>query len=113
MWTKQHDAFLHFDSSLKARNGNGPAFRVKFPKRNPHVLRAAAASMATHNQQRVVMTGRKLLSYGFHHEKLTLQQRMTSLYSKRRRSAQQSNHPSTMSSSLSQNERKGYFLLQQ
>ena len=53
-WTKQHDAFLHFDSSLKARNGHGPAYRIKLPKREPHILRAPAASLAALNQQHVV-----------------------------------------------------------
>lgn len=39
MWTKQHEAFLYFDSSLKPRPGQGPGFRVKVPGHQSAVVR--------------------------------------------------------------------------
>lgn len=40
MWTKQHEAFLHFDSAMKPRPGYGPAFRVKVPGSQEQIIRA-------------------------------------------------------------------------
>ena len=39
MWTKQHEAFLYFDSSLKPRPGQGPGVRVKLPGHQSAVVR--------------------------------------------------------------------------
>ncbi|GBE79872.1 predicted protein [Sparassis crispa] len=41
MWTKQHDAFLYFDTSLKPRPGQGPGYRVKVPGGKEEIVRAA------------------------------------------------------------------------
>ncbi|KAH9938014.1 uncharacterized protein B0H18DRAFT_965099 [Fomitopsis serialis] len=40
MWTKQHEAFLYFDTALKPRPGMGPGYRVKLPGSKDHVVRA-------------------------------------------------------------------------
>lgn len=40
MWTKQHEAFLYFDTSLKSRLGQGAGFRVKLPGQQLQVIRA-------------------------------------------------------------------------
>jgi len=40
MWTKQHEAFLYFDTTLKPRPGQGAGFRVKIPGRQPQIIRA-------------------------------------------------------------------------
>ncbi|KDR84030.1 hypothetical protein GALMADRAFT_236622 [Galerina marginata CBS 339.88] len=40
MWTKQHEAFLYFDSTLKPRPGQGPAFRIKVPGHDSTLVRA-------------------------------------------------------------------------
>ncbi|TFY64478.1 hypothetical protein EVJ58_g2585 [Rhodofomes roseus] len=40
MWTKQHEAFLYFDTALKPRPGMGPGYRVKLPGSEDHVVRA-------------------------------------------------------------------------
>ncbi|KAF9464834.1 hypothetical protein BDZ94DRAFT_1255351 [Collybia nuda] len=40
MWTKQHEAFLHFDSAMKPRPGYGPSFRVKIPGSQEQIIRA-------------------------------------------------------------------------
>ncbi|KAG6330549.1 hypothetical protein ID866_8541, partial [Astraeus odoratus] len=39
VWTKQHDAFLYFDSALKPRPGVGPSYRVKLPNTEAQVVR--------------------------------------------------------------------------
>ncbi|KAJ3500594.1 hypothetical protein NLJ89_g9727 [Agrocybe chaxingu] len=39
MWTKQHEAFLYFDTALKPRPGQGPGFRVKIPGHQTQVVR--------------------------------------------------------------------------
>ncbi|KAF5321644.1 hypothetical protein D9619_000574 [Psilocybe cf. subviscida] len=39
VWTKQHEAFLYFDPSLKPRAGQGAGFRVKLPGKSPQVIR--------------------------------------------------------------------------
>lgn len=44
MWTKQHDGFLHFDAALKPRQGQGPGYRVRFPGKQPEVIRALPRS---------------------------------------------------------------------
>ena len=40
MWTKQHEAFLYFDTALKPRPGMGPGYRVKLPGTEDQVVRA-------------------------------------------------------------------------
>jgi hypothetical protein len=40
MWTKQHEAFLYFDTTLKSRSGHGAGFRVKLPGQQLQVIRA-------------------------------------------------------------------------
>ena len=40
MWTKQHEAFLYFDTTSKFRPGQGAGFRVKLPGQQPQVIRA-------------------------------------------------------------------------
>ncbi|KAL4081338.1 hypothetical protein V8B97DRAFT_9437 [Scleroderma yunnanense] len=39
VWTKQHDAFLYSDSSLKPRAGVGPGYRVKLPNAQAQIVR--------------------------------------------------------------------------
>ena len=41
MWTKQHEAFLYFDTTLKPRQGQGAGFRIKIPGHQQQVIRAA------------------------------------------------------------------------
>ena len=40
MWTKQHEAFLFFDPSLKPRPGQGPGVRIKLPGLQSSVVRS-------------------------------------------------------------------------
>ncbi|EPS98813.1 hypothetical protein FOMPIDRAFT_1042380 [Fomitopsis schrenkii] len=40
MWTKQHEAFLYFDTTLKPRPGMGPGYRIKLPGTEDQVIRA-------------------------------------------------------------------------
>jgi hypothetical protein len=48
MWTKQHEAFLYFDSSLKPRPGQAPGFRVRLPGQQLQVIRvSSSAPLAT------------------------------------------------------------------
>jgi len=54
MWTKQHDAFLHFDPVLKPRHGQVPAFRVKLPGQQMQVVRAPLRTVQS-NQQTLAM----------------------------------------------------------
>jgi hypothetical protein len=44
MWTKQHDAFLHFDPALKPRLGEGPKLRIKLPGDRLQIVKAASVS---------------------------------------------------------------------
>ena len=44
MWTKQHEAFLYFDTAMKARPGQGPGFRVRLPGRQSQVIRGPSTS---------------------------------------------------------------------
>ena len=46
MWTKQHEAFLYFDSTLKPKPGHGAGYRVKLPGEQTHVVRAGPTSRA-------------------------------------------------------------------
>ncbi|KAF9567372.1 hypothetical protein CPC08DRAFT_19747 [Agrocybe pediades] len=39
VWTKQHEAFLYFDTGLKPRPGQGAGFRVAIPGHEPVVIR--------------------------------------------------------------------------
>ncbi|KAF8622079.1 hypothetical protein AX15_007223 [Amanita polypyramis BW_CC] len=41
MWTKQHEAFLFFDSSTKPRKGQGPSYRVRLPGTEIRVIQTA------------------------------------------------------------------------
>ena len=41
VWTKQHDAFLYFNSTLKPRPGVGPGYRVKLPNAQAHIVRGS------------------------------------------------------------------------
>ena len=40
MWTKQHEAFLYFDPSLKSRPGQDPGVRIKLPGLQSTVVRS-------------------------------------------------------------------------
>jgi len=42
MWTKQHEAFLYFDSTLKPRPGQVPGFRVRLPGHQLQVIRLSS-----------------------------------------------------------------------
>jgi len=44
MWTKQHEAFLYFDSSLKPRPGQVPGFRVRLPGHQLQVIRVSSSA---------------------------------------------------------------------
>ena len=44
MWTKQYEAFLYFDSSLKPRPGQGPGVRIKLPGHQSAVVRSSLSS---------------------------------------------------------------------
>ncbi|KAH7923651.1 hypothetical protein BV22DRAFT_1068315 [Leucogyrophana mollusca] len=44
VWTKQHEAFLYFDSALKPRPGHGPGYRVKLSDGGVHVVRGPPKS---------------------------------------------------------------------
>lgn len=43
-WTKQHDAFLYFDATLRPRHGVGPGYRVKLPNTETKVVRGSVRS---------------------------------------------------------------------
>lgn len=46
MWTKQHEAFLYFDPTLKPKSGHGAGYRVKLPGEQTHVVRAGPTPRA-------------------------------------------------------------------
>ncbi|KAH7907145.1 hypothetical protein BJ138DRAFT_1129381 [Hygrophoropsis aurantiaca] len=46
VWTKQHEAFLYFDSTLKPRPGHGPGYRVRLSDRDIRVVRGPPKSAA-------------------------------------------------------------------
>ncbi len=47
MWTKQHEAFLFFETALKPRPGQGPSFRVRIPGHQTQVIRTNPGPRAT------------------------------------------------------------------
>ncbi|KAF8914249.1 hypothetical protein CPB84DRAFT_1758817, partial [Gymnopilus junonius] len=47
MWTKQHEAFLYFDSTLKPRPGHGPSFRIKIPGHESGIVRTPSVPRAS------------------------------------------------------------------
>lgn len=47
MWTKQREAFLYFDSSLKPRPGQVPGFRIRLPGQQLHIIRASSTASVT------------------------------------------------------------------
>ena len=47
VWTKQLDGFLHFDSSLKAKLGQGQGYRVKLAGSKEKVIRASPEAYVT------------------------------------------------------------------
>ncbi|KIM46451.1 hypothetical protein M413DRAFT_315064 [Hebeloma cylindrosporum] len=51
MWTKQHEAFLYFDPTLKPKSGHGAGYRVKLPGEQTHIVRAGPASRAPHTSK--------------------------------------------------------------
>ena len=58
MWTKQHEAFLYFDSSLKPRPGQAPGFRVKLPGQELQVIRiSSSVSVALRSLSKMPTTG--------------------------------------------------------
>lgn len=44
MWTKQHEAFLYFDSSLTRRPEQGPGVRIKLPGHESAIVRSSLSS---------------------------------------------------------------------
>lgn len=60
MWTKQHEAFLYLDTSLKARSGQGAGFRVKLPGQQLQVIRASPTPLVSakeFNPRTTITTG--------------------------------------------------------
>lgn len=47
MWTKQHEAFLYFETSLKPRLGQAPGIRIRIPGHQTQVIRANPAPRTT------------------------------------------------------------------
>jgi hypothetical protein len=47
MWTKQHEAFLYFDSTLKPRQGQDQGFRVKIPGHSAQIIRTTPTQRET------------------------------------------------------------------
>ncbi|KIJ69770.1 hypothetical protein HYDPIDRAFT_22934 [Hydnomerulius pinastri MD-312] len=45
VWTKQHEAFLYFDSALKPRPGVGPGYRVKLSSSEAQVVRGPVRAL--------------------------------------------------------------------
>ena len=53
VWTKQLDGFLHFDSSLKAKLGQGQGYRVKLAGSKEKVIRASPEVYVTQTADQV------------------------------------------------------------